>query len=93
MFLFFFLRGGIYTERREVGCLCFLDIFHLTHSVSWSLVRGADSEARCICGISREGYEFGVRDSLFFGGADGIRWLDAHFSRLMNLGWREDVVA
>lgn len=62
---FFFLRGGIYTEGREVGCLCFLDIFHLTHSVSWSLVRGADSEARCICGISREGYEFGVRYSQF----------------------------
>lgn len=57
-------------------------------------MRGADSEVRCICSISREGYEFGVRDSLFFlGGADGIRWLDAHFSRLMNLGWREDVVA
>lgn len=31
-------------------------------------MRGADSEVRCICSISREEYEFGVRDSLFFFG-------------------------
>lgn len=31
--VFFFLRGGIYTEGREVGCLCFFDIFSL-HSFS-----------------------------------------------------------
>lgn len=39
-------------------------------------MRGADSEVRCICSISREGYEFGVRDShFFFGGltaSDGL---------------------